>query len=108
MEGASSQAGTETAQRSRPCERESRASRCGDSSECDEETESLTARVQEEVKALRSILYDFPKTPGGVPDAFLDKQAAHSATLERDGVEEDHDHNRAVRTKDPVVIDVDD
>lgn len=64
--------------------------------------------MQEEVKALRSILYDFPKTPGGVPDAFLDKQAAHSATLERDGVEEDHDHSRAVRTTDLVVIDVDD
>ncbi|CAM9625049.1 unnamed protein product [Scytosiphon promiscuus] len=103
--------GTETAAKTqRPSGRARRASR-GDENRVDEEreTEILTARVQEEVSALQGILYHFPKTPGGVPDAFLDNQTAqNAATLERDGVEEDHDRNRSARTRDALVITIDD
>lgn len=94
----------------RPSGRARRASR-GDENRADEdqETKSLTARVQEEVVALQGILYHFPKTPGGVPDAFLDNQTAqNAATLEKDGVEEDHDRNRSARTRDALVITIDD
>eukprot|EP00903_Cladosiphon_okamuranus_P012740 g11910.t1 len=75
----------------------------------DRKTIHLTARVGEEVQALQQILYHFPKTPGGVPDAFLDSQGGeHVATLEKDGVEEDHDRNRSARPKDPVVVTIED
>lgn len=80
----------------------------GESAE-DRRTKHLTARVGEEVKALQQILYHFPKTPGGVPDAFLDIRGGGSvATLEKDGVEEDHDRNRSARPKDPVVVTIED
>lgn len=102
---------TETATKAtRSTGRARRASRCNENrTDDDQETESLTARLQEEVTALQGILYHFPKTPGGVPDAFLDNQSAqNAATLEKDGVEEDHDRNRSARTRDSVVITIDD
>lgn len=75
----------------------------------DRKTSHLTSRVGEEVEALQQILYHFPKTPGGVPDAFLDMRGGENvATLEKDGVEEDHDRNRSARPKDPVVVTVED
>lgn len=80
----------------------------GESAE-DRKTNHLTARVGEEVEALQQILYHFPKTPGGVPEAFLDiRGGENAATLEKDGVEEDHDHNRSARPKDPVVVTIED
>eukprot|EP00752_Nemacystus_decipiens_P003329 g3080.t1 len=80
----------------------------GESAE-DRTTNHLTARVGEEVEALQQILYHFPKTPGGVPDAFLDIRGGKSvATLEKDGVEEDHDRNQSARPKDPVVVTIED
>lgn len=80
----------------------------GESAE-DRKTNLLTARVGEEVEALQQILYHFPKTPGGVPDAFLDTRGGGNvATLEKDGVEEDHDRNRATRPKDKIVVTIED
>lgn len=80
----------------------------GESAE-DRKTNHLTARVGEEVEALQQILYHFPKTPGGVPDAFLDIREGESvATLEKDGVEEDRDRSRSARPKDPVVVTIED
>ena len=74
----------------------------------DQETNQLTARVGKEVEALQHILYTFPATPGGVPDAFLENRAGVAATLEKDGVEEDTDRSRLARLKDPVVYTIDD
>lgn len=77
----------------------------------DAETEGLTARVTEEVEALQQILYMFPSTPGGVPDAFLER-SKHAATLTADGVEEllhpNSAADRSGRNKGRVVITVDD
>lgn len=76
----------------------------------DAETGGLTARVTEEVEALQQILYMFPSTPGGVPDAFLER-SKHAATLTADGVEEFHPSSaadRSGRSEDRVVIAVDD
>ncbi len=74
----------------------------------DHETNRLTARVGQEVKALQHILYKFPTTPGGVPDAFLEHREGDVATLEKDGVEEDTDRSRLARLKDAVVYTIDD
>lgn len=81
-----------------------------DGNQTDEDrTKRLTARVEEEVGKLQRIMYHFPKRPGGVPDAFLgDRTGENAATLEKDGVEEDHDRNRLNRTEDSVVITIDD
>ena len=77
----------------------------------DAETDGLTARVTKEVEALQQILYMFPSTPGGVPDAFLE-QSQHAATLTADGVEEllhpSSAADRSARSEDRVVITVDD
>lgn len=77
----------------------------------DAETEGLTARVTKEVEALQQILYMFPSTPGGVPDAFLER-SKHAATLTADGVEEllhpSSATDRSGRSEDRVVITVDD
>lgn len=77
----------------------------------DAETGRLTARVTEEVEALQQILYMFPSTPGGVPDAFLER-SKHAATLTADGVEELLHPSSAAdgsgRSEDRVVITVDD
>lgn len=75
----------------------------------DRKTNHLTTSVGEEVEALQKILYHFPKTPGGVPEAFLDVRGGEDvATLEKDGVEEDHDRSHSTRTKDPVVVTIED
>lgn len=74
----------------------------------DRETNHLTARVGKEVEALQHILYKFPTTPGGVPDAFLERREGDVATLEKDGVEEDTDRSRLARLKDAVVYTIDD
>lgn len=80
-----------------------------DESAEDRKANHLTARVGEEVEALQQILYHFPKTPGGVPDAFLELRGGENvATLEKDGVEEDHDRKSSARPKDPVVVTVED
>lgn len=108
--GASAGKGAEAAKPPGAIEGATIASGC-DSSLADEDRKTihLTARVEEEVGDLQRILYHFPKTPGGVPDAFRDDRAGENAvTLEKDGVEEDHDRNRSNRRKDSVVITVDD
>jgi len=74
----------------------------------DHETNHFTARVGKEVEALQHILYKFPTTPGGVPDAFLEHREGDVATLEKDGVEEDTDRGHLARRKDPVVYTIDD
>lgn len=90
-------------------ERANKSSGCDGSQTDEDRTKQLTTRVEEEVGKLQRIMYHFPKTPGGVPDAFLgDRTGENAATLEKDGVEEDHDRNLSNRTKDSVVITIED
>lgn len=88
------------------------ASRCeGAQAAKDYATEGLTACVTNEVEALQRILYMFPKTPGGVPDEFMER-SENVATLKNDGVEEvfhqSADASRSGRGGDRVVVTVDD
>lgn len=90
-------------------ERANKSSGCGGSQTDEDRTKQLTTIVEEEIRNLQRIMYHFPKTPGGVPDAFLgDRTGENAATLEKDGVEEDHDRNLSNRTKDSVVITIED
>ena len=89
----------------------SNSGRKNSQADLDEQTGGLTARVTEEVEALQHILYMFPSTPGGVPDAFLERSTP-AATLTADGVEElvrpSSADGRSARSEDRVVITVDD
>ncbi|CAM9349039.1 unnamed protein product [Pylaiella littoralis] len=107
-ENATEEIGAEAAETLGATARATKSGGCEGNETDENRTKQFTDSVQEEVGKLQRIMYDFPKTPGGVPEAFLDDRTReNAATLEKDGVEEDHDRNRSNRTKDSVVITID-